>query len=156
MQVEYILGFGAAAVIVLTIVIVLILYLILQCRQKRRERQLRKLICDSHSSGSFAERSTVDYIMPGEMELTSAVRSVSCNSSMSKCNKGEEEEYCPGGDGPPIIDSMYIKSQGGCTPTPPPPPPPGSLSCNNPDLVQVQRVVLTPVEEYMRSTIYCL
>ena len=40
-QVEYILGFGAAVVIVLTIIIVLILYLILQCKQKRRERQLR-------------------------------------------------------------------------------------------------------------------
>ena len=35
---------------------------------------LRKLICDSRSSDSFAERSTVDYIVPGEMELMSAVR----------------------------------------------------------------------------------
>ena len=34
----------------------------------------RKLICDSRSSDSFAERSTVDYIVPGEMELMSAVR----------------------------------------------------------------------------------
>ena len=32
LQVEYILGFGAAVVIVLTIIIILILYLILQCR----------------------------------------------------------------------------------------------------------------------------
>ena len=33
------------------------------------------------------ERSTVDFIVPGEMELTSAVRSVSCNSTINnKCN----------------------------------------------------------------------
>jgi len=143
-KVEYILGFGAAVVIVLTIIIVLILYLILQCKQKRRERQLRKLICDSRSSDSFAERSTVDYIVPGEMELMSAVRSVSCNSSMSKCNKTDDEtdEYGPNGDGgPPLIDSLFVKqqsggqNQGGECP-PPPPPPNGTLSCSNPDLVQ--------------------
>ena len=32
------------------------------------------------------ERSTVDFIVPGEMELTSAVRSVSCGSTINKCN----------------------------------------------------------------------
>ena len=85
---EYILGFGAAAVIVLTIIIVLILYLILQCRSQRRKRRAARasgLHCDSNS-GSFMERSTVDFIVPGEMELTSAVRSVSCGSTMNKCN----------------------------------------------------------------------
>ena len=94
----------------------------------------RKLICDSRSSDSFAERSTVDYIVPGEMELMSAVRSVSCNSSMSKCNKTEveEEEYGPHSEGPPLIQPA-----GDCPP--PPPPPSGSnLSCSNPDLVQVR------------------
>jgi len=140
-KVEYILGFGAAVVIVLTIIIVLILYLVLQCRQKRRERQLRKLICDSHSSDSFAERSTVDYIVPGEMELMSAVRSVSCNSSMSKCNKTEDDEeyskeYCPNPEsGPPIIDPMFAKSPADFS-LPPPPPPTNNLSCSNPDLIQ--------------------
>jgi len=133
-QVEYILGFGAAVVIILTIIIVLVLYLVLQCRQRRRDRHLRKLICDSHSSGSFTERSTVDYIVPGEMELISAVRSVSCNSSMSKCKQGDDEEYGPGLDNPPIIDSLFVKNkQPDC---PPPPPPPTGLSCSNPDLVQ--------------------
>ena len=81
---EYILAFGAAAVIVLTIIIVLILYLILQCRSQRRKRRAARaagLHCDSNS-GSYMERSTVDFIVPGEMELTSAVRSVSSN----KCN----------------------------------------------------------------------
>jgi len=136
-KVEYILGFGAAVVIVLTIIIVLILYLILQCRQKRRERQLRKLICDSRSSDSFAERSTVDYIVPGEMELISAVRSVSCNSSMSKCNKTEDDdEYGPNVDGPPLIDSLFVKQNQSDCPPPPPPPNGTSLSCSNPDLVQ--------------------
>ena len=51
-QVEYILGFGAAAVIVLTIIIVLILYLILQCRSQRRKRRAARasgLHCDSNS-----------------------------------------------------------------------------------------------------------
>jgi hypothetical protein len=43
------------------------------------------------------------------MELMSAVRSVSCNSSMSKCKQGEEEEYGPGMEAPPIIDSLFIK-----------------------------------------------
>ena len=84
-QVEYILGFGAAAVIVLTIIIVLILYLILQCRSQRRKRRAARaagLHCDSNS-GSYMERSTVDFIVPGEMELTSAVRSVSASA---KCN----------------------------------------------------------------------
>ena len=71
------------------------------------------------------------------MELMSAVRSVSCNSSMSKCNKSDDDEY---GNDPPIIDSMYVKSQTECPPPPPPPAPPGStLSCNNPDLVQVEK-----------------
>lgn len=63
----------------------LILYLILQCRSQRRKRRAARaagLHCDSNS-GSFMERSTVDFIVPGEMELTSAVRSV---SSSSKCN----------------------------------------------------------------------
>jgi hypothetical protein len=86
--VEYILGFGAAAVIVLTIIIVLILYLILQCRSQRRKRRAARaagLHCDSNS-GSYMERTTVDFIVPGEMELTSAVRSVSCNSTINKCN----------------------------------------------------------------------
>ena len=67
-QVEYILGFGAAAVIVLTIIIVLILYLILQCRSQRRKRRAARaagLHCDSNS-GSYMERSTVDFIVPGE------------------------------------------------------------------------------------------
>ena len=44
------------------------------------------LACDRSSNSSFLERSTVDFIVPGEMELTSAVRSVS-NSAM-KCNGG--------------------------------------------------------------------
>ena len=101
----------------------------------------RKLICDSRSSDSFAERSTVDYIVPGEMELMSAVRSVSCNSSMSKCNKTEveEEEYGPNGEGPPLIDSLFVKQPGGDCPPPPPPPSGSNLSCSNPDLVQVRR-----------------
>ena len=79
------MGFGAAAVIVLTIIIVLILYLILQCRSQRRKRRAARaagLHCDSNS-GSYMERSTVDFIVPGEMELTSAVRSVSASN---KCN----------------------------------------------------------------------
>ena len=38
------------------------------------------------SLGSYMERSTVDFIVPGEMELTSAVRSVSCGSTINKCN----------------------------------------------------------------------
>ena len=70
------------------------------------------------------------------------VRSVSCNSSMSKCNKTEdEEEYGPqpGEGGPdrgaPLLDSMFAKQPGECPP--PPPPPNGNLSCSNPDLVQV-------------------
>ena len=41
------------------------------------------LVC---SLGSYMERSTVDFIVPGEMELTSAVRSVSCGSTINKCN----------------------------------------------------------------------
>ena len=100
----------------------------------------RKLICDSRSSDSFAERSTVDYIVPGEMELMSAVRSVSCNSSMSKCNKteGEDEEYGPISEGPPLIDSLFVKQPAGDCPPPPPPPPGTNLSCSNPDLVQVK------------------
>ena len=60
---------------------------------------------------------------------------------MSKCNKTEdEEEYGPNGDGPPLIDSIFVKqnSLGGGGECPPPPPPPnGTLSCSNPDLVQV-------------------
>lgn len=82
-KVEYILGFGAAVVIVLTIIIILILYLILQCRSRHKRRRAARamgLHCDSNS-GSFMERSTVDFIVPGEMELTKAVRSVS-NSTM--------------------------------------------------------------------------
>ena len=73
------------------------------------------------------------------MELMSAVRSVSCNSSMSKCNKTEvdDEEYGPGSEGPPLIDSMYVKQTGGDCPPPPPPPSGTNLSCSNPDLVQV-------------------
>ena len=69
----------------------------------------------------------------------SAVRSVSCNSSMSKCNKTEvdDEEYGPGSEGPPLIDSMYVKQTGGDCPPPPPPPSGTNLSCSNPDLVQV-------------------
>ena len=99
----------------------------------------RKLICDSRSSDSFAERSTVDYIVPGEMELISAVRSVSCNSSMSKCNKTEDDdEYGPNVDGPPLIDSLFVKQNQSDCPPPPPPPNGTNLSCSNPDLVQVR------------------
>ena len=100
----------------------------------------RKLICDSRSSDSFAERSTVDYIVPGEMELMSAVRSVSCNSSMSKCNKTEveEEEYGPNSEVPPLLDALFVKQPGGDCPPPPPPPSGSNLSCSNPDLVQVR------------------
>ena len=73
----------------------------------------------------------MDYIVPGEMELMSAVRSVSCNSSMSKCNKtdGDDEEYGPNSESAPLT--------GDCPP-PPPPPNGSSLSCSNPDLVQVR------------------
>ena len=67
---------------------------------------------------------------------------MSCNSSMSKCNKTEdEEEYGPqpgeGGQdrGAPLMDAMFAKQPGECPP--PPPPPNGNLSCSNPDLVQV-------------------
>ena len=114
----------------------------------------RKLICDSRSSDSFAERSTVDYIVPGEMELMSAVRSVSCNSSMSKCNKteAEDEEYGPHTEGPPIIDSLFVKQPGGDCPPPPPPPSGSNLSCSNPDLVQVRQ---TGTGEIYRRQ-YCL
>ena len=79
------------------------------------------------------------------MIIISLIRSVSCNSSMSKCNKTDDEtdEYGPNGDGgPPLIDSLFVKqqsggqNQGGECP-PPPPPPNGTLSCSNPDLVQV-------------------
>jgi hypothetical protein len=38
---------------------------------------LKKMICDLRRSDLFAERSTVDDIVPGEMELISAVRLVS-------------------------------------------------------------------------------
>jgi len=97
-----ILGFGAAVVIVLTIIIVLILYLVLQCRDRRKRLRAARAAmgggggassggggsgglllagCDRSSNSSFVERSTVDFIVPGEMELTTAVRSVS-----SKCN----------------------------------------------------------------------
>merc|ERR1719350_2384818 len=70
------------------------------------------------------------------MELMSAVRSVSCNSSMSKCNKTEdEEEYGPNADGPPIVDTMFAKSPADF-PLAPPPPPTNNLSCSNPDLIQ--------------------
>ena len=81
----------------------------------------------------------MDYIVPGEMELMSAVRSVSCNSSMSKCNKTEvdEEEYGPNNELPPLIDSLFVKQPGGDCPPPPPPPTGSNLSCSNPDLVQV-------------------
>ena len=51
-------------------------------RRKRRAARAAGLHCDSNS-GSYMERSTVDFIVPGEMELTSAVRSV---SSSNKCN----------------------------------------------------------------------
>lgn len=68
---------------------------------------------------------------------------------MSKCNKTaeDEDEYGPNSDGPPLIDSMFVKpgagaggpgagaGSGDCPP--PPPPPNGNLSCSNPDLVQV-------------------
>ena len=48
--------------------LVLILYLILQCRSQRRKRRAARaagLHCDSNS-GSYMERSTVDFIVPGE------------------------------------------------------------------------------------------
>nr|XP_040563886.1 uncharacterized protein LOC121114098 [Lepeophtheirus salmonis] len=92
LKVEYILGFGAAAVVVLTIIIIMILYLVLQCRSRRYKSRLsRALHCDSNSnSNSYIERSTVDFIVPGEMELTSAVRSVSCSSVLSKCNGNKD------------------------------------------------------------------
>ena len=85
----------------------LILYLILQCRARHKRINGGRggfrvgggsggggrggsgggggglLACDS-SNSSFLERSTVDFIVPGEMELTTAVRSVS-NPGM-KCN----------------------------------------------------------------------
>ena len=65
---------------------------------------------------------------------------------MSKCNKTEEEdEYGPNTEAPPLIDSMFVKpgggggagGAGGSECPPPPPPPTGTLSCSNPDLVQV-------------------
>lgn len=79
-----------------------------------------------------------------KVKYSNLFRSVSCNSSMSKCNKTEdEEEYGPqpgegrGEDrGAPLMDSMFSKQPGGECP-PPPPPPNGNLSCSNPDLVQV-------------------
>ena len=40
-----------------------------------------------HNTDSYLERSTVDFIVPGEMELTTAVRSVSCSSAINKNNK---------------------------------------------------------------------
>ena len=102
---EYILAFGAASVIVLTIIIVLILYLILQCRSQRRKRRAARasgLACDSNS-GSFMERSTIDFIVPGEMELTSAVRSVSCNNGLKNglngLKKPEAADEKDGGSG---------------------------------------------------------
>ena len=52
-------------------IIVLILYLILQCRSQRRKRRAARaagLHCDSNS-GSYMERSTVDFIVPGEWFL---------------------------------------------------------------------------------------
>ena len=70
----------------------------------------RKMIYDSRSSDSFPERSTVDYIVPGEMELISAVRSVSCNSSMSKCKKtDDDDEYGPNVEVPTLLDSLFVK-----------------------------------------------
>ena len=63
---------------------------------------------------------------------------------MSKCNKTEDEdEYGPNSDGPPLVDSMFVKPGAGAAGAgsgdcPPPPPPPNrNLSCSNPDLVQV-------------------
>ena len=51
-----------------------VLWLLLTAACLNVNTHFRKLICDSRSSDSFAERSTVDYIVPGEMELMSAVR----------------------------------------------------------------------------------
>ena len=125
-QVEYILGFGAAVVIVLTIIIILILYLILQCRSRHKRRNRRRRgesgrsatsggggNCDSNSE-SYMERSTVDFIVPGEMELTSAVRSVS-NSTVKTGVTDKSKDV--GGD----HDGNKATHTGGHQPPPAPP-----------------------------------
>ena len=56
-------------------------------RSKHKRRRVARAVglpCDSPSSESIIERNTtVDFIVPGEMELTTAVRSVS-NATMAR------------------------------------------------------------------------
>ena len=64
-------------------IIVLILYLILQCRSQRRKRRAARaagLHCDSNS-GSYMERSTVDFIVPGEWFLNQIYQNFPWQSS---------------------------------------------------------------------------
>jgi hypothetical protein len=130
LQVEVILGFGAAVVIVLTIIIVLILYLVLQCRDRRKRLRAARagagggsaggggglLLagCDRSSNSSFVERSTVDFIVPGEMELTTAVRSVSskCNGVPASTGHGATAVPPTGGAQPPTAAAAAASLDG--------------------------------------------
>ena len=72
--------------------------------------------------------------------MTSYVsRSVSCNSSMSKCNKTEDDEEYGAKDEADTDRATQRPLLASDAEFPPPPPPPNgsSLSCSNPDLVQV-------------------
>ena len=66
-------------------------------------------------------------------------RSVSCNSSMSKCNKTEDDEEYGAKDEADTDRATQRPLLASDAEFPPPPPPPNgsSLSCSNPDLVQV-------------------
>ena len=72
-------------------------------------------------------------------KLSLFTRSVSCNSSMSKCNKTEDDEEYGAKDEADTERATQRPLLASDAEFPPPPPPPNgsSLSCSNPDLVQV-------------------